>query len=66
MEFDTSAGKLLKSIGLFYDNLLKAIKEIRHGYTVDTPSAEGRYEALKRYSRNITELASKGKLDPDR
>ena len=41
-----------------------AINEIRKGRTADSASAEQSYDALKRYARDLTEAAEKGKLDP--
>ena len=41
-----------------------AINDIRKGRTADSASAEQSYDALKRYARDLTEEASKGKLDP--
>src|SRR5258708_6768211 len=41
-----------------------AAKDLRKGRTADTASAEGGYDALKRYARDLTQAARDGKLDP--
>ncbi len=40
------------------------IKEIRGGSKMDSPTAENTFQALKKYCKNLSELAKKGKLDP--
>ena len=42
----------------------RAINDLRKGRTADSASAEQAYDALKRYTRDFTEAAAKGKLDP--
>src|SRR5262245_6212509 len=44
--------------------LEKAIAELRKGRTADSASAEGSYDALKKYARDLTQIAREGKLDP--
>ncbi len=44
--------------------VLKALVEIRGGRNVTSPDAEGTYEALAKFGRDLTELAERGKLDP--
>jgi ATP-dependent Clp protease ATP-binding subunit ClpB len=56
--------ELLKRYGITSDNLLSAMKEIRGAQTVTDQNPEEKYQALKKYSRDLTELAGKGKLDP--
>jgi len=55
---------LLKRFGVSADKVLAAMREIRGAQRVTDPSPEDKYQALKRYSRDLTELAKKGKLDP--
>jgi len=55
---------LLKRYGASADKVLSAMREIRGAQRVTGPSPEDKYQALKRYSRDLTELARKGKLDP--
>ena len=59
-----AAGELLQAFGVTRDALLRALKEIRGGQRVTDQNAEAKYQAIERYSRNLTELARKGKLDP--
>ena len=60
----TDAAKILKDAGVTAQNLNNAIKELRQGRTADSASAESSYDALKKYARDLTELARTGKLDP--
>src|SRR5712672_1018489 len=60
----TTAADILKRAGITAQNLNKAIGDIRQGRKADSPSAEGSYEALKKYTRDLTALAREGKLDP--
>src|SRR5689334_2804647 len=54
----------LNAAGATTNALVKAIAELRKGRTADTATSEEKYEALKKYSRDLTELAREGKLDP--
>jgi ATP-dependent Clp protease ATP-binding subunit ClpB len=54
----------LDRAGLKPQNLNAAIEKLRGGRTADTQSSEDRYDALKRYTRDLTEAAREGKLDP--
>ncbi len=58
------AGKALAKAGLKAEALNAAINELRGGRTADTQSAEDRYDALKKFARDLTEVAREGKLDP--
>src|SRR5215203_1808648 len=60
----TDVGNALQRAGLTPQNLNAAIEKLRGGRTADTQSAEDRYDALKRYTRDLTEAAREGKLDP--
>lgn len=55
---------VLNDQGVTKDNILKVLNDVRGGQTVDDPNAESRYGALKRYARDLNELAEKNKLDP--
>lgn len=61
---DTPAGRALKENGASVDALEKAITTIRKGRTVTSENAEANFDALKKYARDVTEVALKGKLDP--
>ena len=58
------SGRLLREFGLTRDRLMKALVEVRGNQRVTTPNPETTYEALQKYGRDLTELGSKGKLDP--
>ena len=56
--------KLLKSLGINENNLKNVFKELNKGEKITSSSAEQKFNALKKYSRNLNKLASDGKLDP--
>lgn len=60
----SGAARLLQRLGLTSDKAKAALKEIRGSQRVTDPNPEGKYQALERYGRDLTELAEKGKLDP--
>jgi ATP-dependent Clp protease ATP-binding subunit ClpB len=60
----SEAGSLLKSAGVTKAAALKVVKEIRGTRKVDDPNAESQYQSLKKYARDLNELAEKNKLDP--
>ena len=64
LEKDSEAGKILSQAGVTPQNLNAAIDALRKGRTADSASAENAYEALKKYSRDLTQAAREGKLDP--
>ena len=59
-----SAGKALKAAGVTAEGLNAAINQLRQGRSADTAGAEDRYDALKRFARDLTQAARDGKLDP--
>lgn len=59
-----SASELLKKYGIDSDKLLAAMRKIRGTQRVTDPNPEEKYQALKRYGKDLTDLAAKGKLDP--
>jgi ATP-dependent Clp protease ATP-binding subunit ClpB len=61
---DGKAAEILKKAGLTPQKLEAAIGELRKGRTAQSSSAEDQYDALKKYARDLTEDARKGKLDP--
>jgi ATP-dependent Clp protease ATP-binding subunit ClpB len=61
---NTDAGKALADAGVKADALNAAINELRGGRSADTQSAEDRYDALKKFARDLTQAARDGKLDP--
>jgi ATP-dependent Clp protease ATP-binding subunit ClpB len=60
----SAAANALKKAGVTAQALNKAIEDLRQGRTADSATAENSYEALKKYSRDLTEAARAGKLDP--
>jgi ATP-dependent Clp protease ATP-binding subunit ClpB len=58
------AADALNAAGATTNALVKAIAELRKGRTADTATSEEKYEALKKYARDLTEAARAGKLDP--
>ncbi|MES2336714.1 MAG: ATP-dependent chaperone ClpB [Pseudomonadota bacterium] len=61
---NTAAGKALKTAGATPEALNTAINAVRGGRTADTAGAEDRYDALKKFARDLTQAARDGKLDP--
>ena len=61
---DTAAGRALKQAGVTVKALEAAVTQVRKGRTVDSPSAEQNFDALKKYARDLTAAAREGKLDP--
>lgn len=57
-------GALLKRFSVTPENILKALTEIRGVHRVTDPNPEEKYQALKRFARDLTAAARKGKLDP--
>ncbi|MBK9924917.1 MAG: AAA family ATPase [Anaerolineales bacterium] len=63
-ERNTPAARILESAGLTRDRVHSAIQDLRGGQRVTDPQAESRYRTLEKYSRDLTQLAREGKLDP--
>lgn len=61
-ESKTSA--LLKELGISKSSLMKALVDIRGSHRVTDQNPEAKFQALKKYSRDLTDLARRGKLDP--
>jgi ATP-dependent Clp protease ATP-binding subunit ClpB len=60
----SEAGQILAKGGITAQNLNAAINALRKGRTADSATAENAYDALKKYSRDLTQAARDGKLDP--
>ncbi len=58
------AGQLLRDNGISHDSILAALKDVRGGQRVTTQNPEDTYQALKKFGRDLNELAKSGKLDP--
>ncbi len=63
-ERNTPAARLLEGAGVTKDRVYEAIQQIRGGQRVTDPQAESRYRTLEKYSRDLTQAAREGKLDP--
>jgi ATP-dependent Clp protease ATP-binding subunit ClpC len=63
-ERSTPAARLLEGAGVTRERVYEAIQQIRGGQRVTDPQAETRYRTLERFSRDLTQLAREGKLDP--
>ena len=58
------AGRLLRDVGATLDSVREALDAVRGTHRVTDQSPEDKYQALARYSRDLTDLARQGKLDP--
>jgi ATP-dependent Clp protease ATP-binding subunit ClpC len=63
-ERSTPAARLLEGAGVTRERVYEAIQQIRGGQRVTDPGAETRYRTLERFSRDLTQMAREGKLDP--
>jgi len=61
---DMPVSGILKKQGITYDRVLSVMKDIRGSQRVTDQNPEGKYNALKRYARNLNEAAQQQKLDP--
>ncbi len=61
---DGASASLLKNAGVTKDSIFAALAELRGTQRVTDPNPEDKYQALAKYSRDLTDLARKGKLDP--
>jgi ATP-dependent Clp protease ATP-binding subunit ClpC len=61
---ESAASRILLDAGITYDRFASALAEFRGGRRVTSPSAESRFKTLEKYSRDLTQQARDGKLDP--
>jgi len=59
-----AAGRILRQFGITEERLMQTLREVRGSQRVTSPNPEATYEALEKYGRDLTRLASQGKLDP--
>ena len=59
-----SVARLLQSLGLTKDAILRALTAVRGSQRVTSQTPESTYQALEKYGRDLTDLAREGKLDP--
>jgi ATP-dependent Clp protease ATP-binding subunit ClpB len=58
------AQEILARYGATHDAILKALTSVRGSQRITDQNPEGKYQALERYAKDLTELARRGKLDP--
>jgi len=63
-ERNTPAARLLEGAGITRERVYESIQQLRGGQKVNDPQAETRYRTLDKYSRDLTQAAREGKLDP--
>ncbi|MEW5706667.1 MAG: ATP-dependent chaperone ClpB [Actinomycetota bacterium] len=61
---DSTAAKIMRSAGVIKDAVLKILVDVRGSQRVTDQNPEEKYQALEKYSRDLTRLARIGKLDP--
>jgi ATP-dependent Clp protease ATP-binding subunit ClpB len=59
-----TSGRLLKEFGIDHNRLMSALQDVRGTQRVTTQNPEATYEALEKYGRDLTKMASLGKVDP--
>ena len=64
LSLNTVAGKALKTAGVTPEALNTAIEQVRNGRVADSAGAEDKFDALKKFARDLTQAARDGKLDP--
>src|SRR5438067_5902088 len=60
----TESRNLLTGVGATHESLLEALQQVRGSHRVTDQTPENQYQALQRYTRDLTDAARKGKLDP--
>jgi ATP-dependent Clp protease ATP-binding subunit ClpC len=63
-ERNTAVARILSEAGITKERVYDTVKDIRGGQRVTDPQAEARYRTLEKYSRDLTQFAKAGKLDP--
>src|SRR5581483_1948455 len=61
---DGPAGKLLRGQDITREKVFEALTAVRGNQRVTDPNPEGKYQALEKYGRDLTDMARKGKIDP--
>ena len=61
---ESAAARILLDAGVTYERFYATLTEFRGGRRVTSPTSESRFRALEKYSRDLTQLAREGKLDP--
>src|SRR5690554_2928912 len=63
-ERNTPSQKLFKRYGITLEKFMSALSKVRSNQRVTSPNPEATYDALKRFGRDLLDLAREGKLDP--
>ncbi len=63
-ERNTPAAKVMADVGITREKIMDIVKEVRGGQRVTDPQAEQKYRTLEKFSRDLTQAAKEGKLDP--
>jgi ATP-dependent Clp protease ATP-binding subunit ClpC len=63
-ERNTPVARILETTGITRDRVYESVQQLRGGQRVTDPQAETRYRTLEKYSRDLTQMAREGKLDP--
>src|SRR3990170_2740776 len=61
---DGEAAAIMREFQITKERVYRALQQVRGSARVDSPTAESRYQALAKYSRDLTEFARQGQLDP--
>lgn len=64
LEIDSRAKEIIKDTGINKNQIAQAFQQQRQGQKADSPTAEGKYQALEKYTIDITQQAREGNLDP--
>jgi len=57
-------GEILRQNRVEKEKILEVLKKLRGGQKIDSPEPEGRFQALQKYTQDLTKLAREDKLDP--
>lgn len=63
-ERNTSTARILQEFGVTRERVMTAIQQLRGGKKVTDPQAETRFRSLEKFSRDLTQMAKEGRLDP--
>ncbi len=63
-EQESAGSRILIDSGITYDRFTKSLQKFRGGRRVTNPNSETRFRTLEKYSRDLTQMAKEGKLDP--
>jgi len=64
LAINSTASRIMKDAGISEKDLRAAINDLRQGQKVQSQSADGNYQSLEKYAKNLVEQARAGKLDP--